>query len=130
MKKMFPASRHFACTLRNLLPGMALIAAGLSAPAAAQQPAQAEVQADASAYTHQITVMAGACANCHGTDGAYAGAIPAIAGRPAGVLESQLLTFKTSEPGPNNTVMGRIVKGFSDAELRQLAQFYANVDKR
>lgn len=125
MKTMFPASRRMACILRAVLPGVAL-AAGLAAPAAAQQPSQS----DTSAFTHQVKVMAGACANCHGTDGAYAGAIPAIAGRPAGALEAQLLGFKKGEAGPANTVMGRIAKGFTDEELRQIAQYYAAIGKR
>lgn len=76
----------------------------------------------------QIQLMAGTCANCHGTDGRLAGAIPAIAGRPATVLEAQLIAFKQGLQ-PNTTVMDRIAKGFTDAELAALANHFANVKK-
>lgn len=76
----------------------------------------------------QLEVMAGSCANCHGTDGKLAGAIPAIAGRPAMVLEAQLLAFKQGLQ-PNTTVMDRIAKGYTDAELKALAQHFSTVSK-
>lgn len=76
--------------------------------------------------TRQTQVLAGACANCHGTDGRLAGAIPAIAGRPAGVLEAQLLAFKQGQV-PHVTVMDRIAKGYSDAELATLAQYFSQI---
>ncbi len=76
----------------------------------------------------QVSLMAGTCANCHGTDGQLAGAIPAIAGRPATVLEAQLLAFKQGLQ-PNTTVMDRIAKGFTDAELSALADYFANINK-
>ncbi|MCD8514259.1 MAG: hypothetical protein LRY63_13955 [Nitrincola sp.] len=77
----------------------------------------------------QVKLMAGTCANCHGTDGKLAGAIPAIAGRPATVLEAQLLAFKQGLQ-PNTTVMDRIAKGFTDAELSALANHFANINKQ
>jgi len=75
----------------------------------------------------QAEVLAGSCANCHGTEGRLAGAIPAIANRPASVLEAQLLAFKNDEE-PRATVMDRIAKGYSEDELRALAQYFANLD--
>lgn len=77
----------------------------------------------------QIQVLAGSCANCHGTEGRLAGSIPAIAGRPARVLEAQLLSFKRGEQ-PHATVMDRLAKGYTDAELAALAQYFATVDKK
>lgn len=74
----------------------------------------------------QVALMASSCANCHGTDGKLAGAIPAIANRPAGVLEAQLLAFKQDQQ-PNTTVMNRIAKGFSDEELKALAEYFAHI---
>lgn len=71
-----------------------------------------------------IEVLAGGCAGCHGTDGALTTFVPSIAGRPAEVLESQLLRYKH---GPSNaTVMNRIAAGFSDDDLRRLAAHFAN----
>ncbi|MFN3880921.1 MAG: c-type cytochrome [Nitrincola lacisaponensis] len=76
----------------------------------------------------QVQLLAAACANCHGTDGKLADAIPAIAGRPVMVLEAQLQAFKQGLQ-PNTTVMDRIAKGYTDAELSALANYFANVDK-
>lgn len=92
--------------------------------AATASLAQAEALAPA-----QVELLAGACANCHGTDGKYSGAIPAIAGRPVTVLDAQLQAFKQGLQ-PNTTVMDRIAKGYTDAELSALANYFANVDKQ
>lgn len=81
----------------------------------------------ASLDSRQAEVLAGSCANCHGTEGRLAGVIPAIANRPASVLEAQLLAFKNDEE-PRATVMDRIARGYSDDELRALAQYFANLD--
>lgn len=75
----------------------------------------------------QVEVLAGSCANCHGTEGRLVGAVPAIAQRPASILESQLLAFKRDEAS-RATVMNRIAKGYTEAELRALAHYFANLD--
>lgn len=75
----------------------------------------------------QTALLAASCANCHGTDGKLAGAIPAIANRPATALESQLLDFKHDD-NTRATVMPRIAKGYSDEELKALAQYFSNID--
>lgn len=74
----------------------------------------------------QTALLAAACANCHGTDGKLAGVIPAIANRPASALEAQLLGFKHDE-NSRATVMDRIAKGYSDDELRALAEHFATI---
>lgn len=76
----------------------------------------------------QIQVLSGACANCHGTDGRLGGAIPVIAGRPAGVLESQLLAFKRGED-PKATVMSRHASGYTDDELTALADYFSKLGR-
>ena len=77
----------------------------------------------------QVELLAASCANCHGTEGRLAGVIPAIAQRPAGVLEAQLLAFKRGEEA-RATVMDRIARGYSDEELRALARYFANLDNQ
>lgn len=74
----------------------------------------------------QTRLLAAACANCHGTDGKLGGAIPAIAGRPASVLESQLQAFKQGKVA-TATIMDRISRGYSDEELTQLAQHFSGI---
>ena len=77
--------------------------------------------------TFDVTLFAGTCANCHGTDGRARGAIPSIAGRPASTLEALLLAYKSDTPPPGTTVMNRLAKGYSDAELAALARHFANI---
>jgi|SRR5690606_8467643 len=76
----------------------------------------------------QTRLLAAACANCHGTDGKLGGAIPAIAGRPASVLENQLQAFKQSQVA-NATIMDRISRGYSDDELKRLAQHFSRITR-
>ncbi|APX94079.1 hypothetical protein BWR19_14685 [Halomonas sp. 1513] len=82
----------------------------------------------ADGYDLQLEVMAGGCANCHGTDGARAGSVPPLAGRDADYLEERLLAFKRDEVA-DTTIMNRIAKGFSDDELTRLAEHFANVEQ-
>lgn len=81
-----------------------------------------------SAENLRLQVLAGACANCHGTDGSLSGAAPVIAGRPATILEAQLLSFKRDEV-PNATVMPRHAKGYSDEELSELAVYFSSIQR-
>ena len=97
----------------TLLAGMLLC---LSAQADTVSPERAEM-------------LAGSCANCHGTEGRLSGAVPALAGRPASTLETMLLSFK-HEDNANVTVMDRIARGYSDAELAALADYFASIDDR
>lgn len=76
----------------------------------------------------QTRLLAAACANCHGTDGKLGGAIPAIAGRPASVLENQLQAFKQGQIA-NATIMDRISRGYSDDELKRLAQHFSRITR-
>ena len=73
--------------------------------------------------------MAAACAQCHGTDGRAApgSALPSIAGMPRDHLVTQLKAFKAgTRPA---TVMTQIAKGFSDAQLEQLAAYFSGERK-
>jgi len=72
-------------------------------------------------------MLAGTCANCHGTEGRLSGAVPALAGRPASTLEAMLLSFK-HEDNTNVTVMDRIAQGYSDEELAAMAEYFASLD--
>jgi len=94
------------------LTASVLIAAGV--PAMAQDSASLRTKA-----------LAATCANCHGTEGrAVDGAsVPGLAGMPAIYLVDQLKTFKAgTRPA---TVMHQLAKGFSDAQIEQLAAYFA-----
>lgn len=99
--------------------GLALITTTLTAAA----PVQAQ-SAD-----RQARVWAASCATCHGRDGRAQGPIPALAGRDVAVLLAALGEFKTGQR-PAATVMHQHSKGYSDDELRRIAQFYASLPAR
>ncbi|AQU81241.1 MAG: c-type cytochrome [Halomonas sp.] len=86
--------------------------------------AGAETRLDTDAL--QLEVLAGSCANCHGTDGRMVGAVPALAGRSAEQLEARLLAFKHEE-NTGATIMDRIAKGYTDEELASLADYFSHL---
>ena len=71
--------------------------------------------------------LAASCAQCHGTDGRSAApaeaAVPALAGMPAATLVAQMTAFKNGSR--SGTVMPQLAKGFSDAQIAQLAAWFA-----
>ena len=70
------------------------------------------------------SMLANTCAGCHGTDGiSYGPAAPTIAGLEADYLLETMQAYKSGER--HGTIMGRIVKGYTDEELEQIANFYA-----
>jgi sulfide dehydrogenase cytochrome subunit len=79
------------------------------------------------AQTVDPVVLAGPCANCHGTDGRSPGVIPSIAGRPEAVLKAQLKAFKAETPPPGTTIMNRLMKGYTDEQIDALAKYYAQL---
>lgn len=86
------------------------------------------VSATASAEsTFDVTVLAAACANCHGPDGRSPASIPSIAGRPESILLAQLRAFQSETPPANTTIMDRLTKGFTDDELVALAHHFSQI---
>jgi cytochrome c553 len=62
------------------------------------------------------------CAGCHGTDGQSKGAMPTIAGKSADFIAKSLKEFRDGKKP--STVMQRIAKGYSDAQIDALAKMY------
>lgn len=80
------------------------------------------IAADASGMAVGVT-----CAGCHGTDGVSKGAAPSLAGLPAKHLYASMAAFKSGKrPG---SIMPRIAKGYSDAELHNVAKYFAAMKK-
>lgn len=73
-----------------------------------------------------IEVLAQACANCHVLDGVEGNGIPLISGRSEAVLAAQLRAFKLDQ-APGATVMPRLMKGFADEELDDLARYFSSL---
>lgn len=69
--------------------------------------------------------LAASCAACHGTAGRAVSnaAVPGLAGMPAGYMVEQLRGFRSGERPA--TVMHQLSKGYSDAQIQQLAAFFA-----
>ncbi|WP_457422256.1 c-type cytochrome [Roseateles sp. P5_E7] len=79
------------------------------------------------ALAEDITVarsLAATCANCHGTHGRPRGpAMPPLAGMKAEVMLEALADYRSGrQPG---TVMPQIVKGYTEAQLRLVAAYFA-----
>ncbi len=75
----------------------------------------------------QIAALADSCAACHGTDGRADAGMPTLAGNPEAVMRLQLLAFRNDEI-PGATVMPRLARGFSEAELSALAAWFAAME--
>lgn len=70
-----------------------------------------------------VTGIAITCNNCHGANGISAGgAMPSIGGQPAEYLEAVMKEFR--DGSRYSTAMGRLLKGYNDAELAALAKYY------
>lgn len=99
--------------------GFAALLAALTGPGLA--PALAEQT------TFDVTVLAAACANCHGTDGRSPGSIPSIAGRPETILAGQLKAFQSDTPPANTTIMNRLMKGLDGEQIAALAKHFSQI---
>ena len=76
------------------------------------------------AATLQTAALAATCANCHGTQGRGQGsALPVLAGMPRDTMLAQLLAFRSgAKPA---TIMHQLTKGYSEAQLGQIAGYFA-----
>lgn len=84
--------------------------------------------AGASAQTKEalyVKALAATCANCHGTNGATApgSSVPSLAGMPQAYMIEQMKAFKAgTRPA---TIMHQLAKGYSDAQIEQIAGYFA-----
>ena len=69
--------------------------------------------------------LAATCANCHGTNGQALGkdAKP-LAGVPAANTMSLMAAFKAGSI-PNTTIMHQIAKGYTDEQIKLIAEYFA-----
>ena len=67
--------------------------------------------------------MAATCTFCHGTDGRSVGVTPSLAGVDKSYLAQQMKDYKAGKrPG---TVMHQLAKGYTDAQIEQIAAYFA-----
>ena len=76
--------------------------------------------------TLRSAALAATCANCHGTDGKALdrSVVPALAGMPRDNFMAQMKDFR-GENTRKATVMHQIAKGYSEAQIEQLAAYFA-----
>ena len=94
--------------------GLAVLALGLHSGASAQSAQQLNIRS-----------LAATCANCHGTDGrAQSGsAVVTLAGMPRDYIIKQMKDFQSgARPA---TIMHQLAKGYSDAQIEQIATYFA-----
>ena len=73
----------------------------------------------------QSIMLANSCAACHGTDGKSPGAIPSIHGKSAEFITKALKGFR--DGSRESTVMGRHAKGYSDEEIKLIAEHFSQL---
>ena len=69
--------------------------------------------------------LAATCANCHGTNGNVLGKdVKPLAGVPAANIVSLMAAYKAGAI-PNTTIMHQIAKGYSDDQIKLIAEYFA-----
>ena len=71
----------------------------------------------------RAAMLSASCEGCHGTHGRSPGAIPPIAGKPADYLREAMEGFRSGDK--EGTVMGRHVKGYTEEEIRLIAEYFS-----
>ncbi len=107
---------------------LALKAVAQTAPAAASAKAPAPVVPGPKTNPDPVpaSVMAHSCAGCHGTNGQLGDeSFKPLAGLP---VQQFVLTMTDFREGKRaSTLMGHVAKGFTDAELKAMGEFFAAV---
>ncbi|HUP97473.1 MAG TPA: c-type cytochrome [Usitatibacter sp.] len=103
-----------------------LVAAAGASAALAQQPAPPPPSFAPPNLTQRgVAGLAAACAACHGTQGraSEGSAVPGLAGRPSAEVVAAMGEFRAgTRPA---TIMHQIAKGYSDAEVAAIAEYFA-----
>jgi len=68
-------------------------------------------------------MLSNSCAGCHGTDGNSPGSIPSIGGKSSEFIQTALQEYSGGKR--TGTVMNRHALGYTDEEIRLIAEFFA-----
>ena len=104
---------------------LAGIVAAAGATLAAAQSAAPPAFAAPNLSPKGVRAMAANCAACHGTEGRAVPGSPvaALAGKPRDEIVQSMAQFKSgTRPA---TVMHQIAKGYGDAEIAALAEYFS-----
>lgn len=72
-------------------------------------------------------MLSNSCAACHGTDGKSPGAIPSIYGKSSEFISQALMDFREGKRPA--TVMGRHASGYSDEEIKLIAEYFSSLQQ-
>lgn len=90
-------------------------------------PAFAAALIAAPAWAQDAPLVAQACLSCHGPNGSGAGAVPPLAGRDRTELVALMAAFRANERPA--TIMGRITRGYSEAEIAASATYFSRLGR-
>ncbi len=76
----------------------------------------------------RATIIATTCYTCHGTYGVSPGTIPSINDISAERMVSILQGFRSGQRA--STVMGRHASGYTDEEIKEVAEYLGSLQKR
>jgi len=110
--------------LTACLVSSVLLFTGTDASAAAKK-IQKKKAAEACVVDPRGEILSLSCASCHGTDGKSVGIIPSFYGKSPEYLEAALKDFKSGTR--YSTVMIRHAKGYTDEEIRLIAEYFGTV---
>jgi cytochrome c553 len=79
--------------------------------------------AAAMAASPESPVVAASCSGCHPARPGVQSAVPRLTGRNPADIVAQMRAFRSGQRAA--TVMDRIAKGYSDAEVEAIAAWYA-----
>ena len=68
--------------------------------------------------------IAASCASCHGTNGASAAGMPALAGRTRVELQSRMREYRSG--GRDGTVMPQLARGYTDEQIDEVTSWFAS----
>jgi cytochrome subunit of sulfide dehydrogenase len=115
LEKIWRVFMHSFSKSRTALALLAAIGLGGAAGTAFAQSSQ----------ELNVRSLAATCANCHGTNGkaVEGSAVVSLAGVPKDYIIAQMVAFKSgARPA---TIMHQISKGYSDAQVEQIAGYFA-----
>ena len=82
------------------------------------------ISALAHAAPPSAAMLSYACAGCHGTNGGSAGpTMPSLASQSKEAIEAAMKKFRSGERP--SSIMGRLAKGYTDAEISAMAEFFS-----
>ena len=67
------------------------------------------------------------CASCHGQDGASSGSMPSLAHLDEESVQLLLEAYRSGEI--EGTIMNRIARGLTDAEIASLAEYFGELEE-